>query len=187
MFCYILSNPKPCVYWVKLDPKREIDENTNALRESTSLKNLNDTYMESKLEFTVKSHSNLGIFECRAKNGIGEDSAKVELRGSPPVNGQIKSIQQTNVNTLDVNTTFISYSPILNYKLLLRQIPSKFAWELPLTPNETFFYVSSNMFNDLFKIDNLNMKSKYGMQVIANNEFGWGNASKEVFYQLTTY
>ncbi|RWS19281.1 hypothetical protein B4U80_12325, partial [Leptotrombidium deliense] len=175
MTCYILSNPKPNVQWVKVDNGIESNEISNTLAKSTSLKSINDTYFESKLKITIHSHSNLGFYECRVSNGIGESSAKVELKGSPPLNGAIISIDQIDMKTFDVRTSFTSYSPILNYKLMLRQLPSKSVWELPLTPNETVFTLFNNVYKDLFKIENLNINSEYGVRVIANNEFGWAN------------
>ncbi|RWS21548.1 hypothetical protein B4U80_11829, partial [Leptotrombidium deliense] len=189
MTCNVLSNPKPNVKWFKVDsriePKR--NETTDTLDEFSFMKSINDTYYENKLKFAVTSHFDLGIYKCIANNGIGEDSANVELRGSAPLNGEIINVEQTSLKTLAVNTEFTSYSPISNYKLFLRQIPSKFVWELQFTPNETVFTASNNVYNALFKINNLDMKSTYGIKVIAKNEFGWGNMSDEYVFQPATY
>ncbi|RWS19394.1 lachesin-like protein, partial [Leptotrombidium deliense] len=75
MTCYILSNPKPKVHWMKI--KSNANEANTIFDISPSIININDTFFQSALEITISAHSDLGTYECRANNGIGENGAKV--------------------------------------------------------------------------------------------------------------
>ncbi|RWS00055.1 hypothetical protein B4U80_12653 [Leptotrombidium deliense] len=76
---YILSNPKPNVQWVKV--KTETNGADRIIGVLPTIKVINDTFLESTLEMTITSQSDLGIYECRANNIICENYEKVELKG----------------------------------------------------------------------------------------------------------
>ncbi|RWS23827.1 hypothetical protein B4U80_13311 [Leptotrombidium deliense] len=187
MTCNILSNPKPKITWVKINTGSYDNETITISSKTASVKNINNTYIQSKLLIPVSSRSDFGTYECRAKNGIGEQASRIELVGSAPFNGQILRAEQTSATSFEVTSTVVSYSPIYDCKVQFRQIPSTVIWEYRVKPNETLVDPSNHVYQHVFKFDKLNMNPKYVFQVYAQNEFGWGNKTDEFEFQPKTY
>ncbi|RWS26943.1 immunoglobulin domain protein-like protein [Leptotrombidium deliense] len=191
--CIITSHFEPDVEWFKKTPR---DVNTNEISNSEryslpyKLIQLNDTHFETIIDIQMKSSSDFGTYECRAynRNEMASDTIEVKessqmkgsplVKGNPPNDGKITNVKLEAPNSYDVETTFKSNSPILNYKIIVREIPTGKIWELPLKPMEIAKTTDSTYMNRL-GLQNLKKNTEYGISVSAQNEFGWGDESNE--------
>uniref|UniRef100_A0A1I8PCA4 Uncharacterized protein n=1 Tax=Stomoxys calcitrans TaxID=35570 RepID=A0A1I8PCA4_STOCA len=130
--------------------------------------------------------SDMGMYECRAENTIGVHSSYMELTFRPmPCTFKISpDMQSPTSHTLVWQTE--SFSPIVEFKLKFRQVPSENAMSfttLANRPEWTELTIPSDIsigpiYTTTYTLYGLYPASIYQVVVLARNHFGWSDSSK---------
>lgn len=125
--CLVESAPAATVQWfhhgIPIVSDSNIDIHSSELQSNRSLTHY---FTEAKHILIIKKvqDSDLGFYECRAENKVGFKGAQIELTGRPlPCAFKVNpGLQKPTSHMLIWQTE--SLSPISEYKLKFRQIPS---------------------------------------------------------------
>lgn len=134
--------------------------------------------------------SDLGMYECRAENKLGFKGAVLELTGRP----MSSTFKTSPLNSTPMTHNLIwqteSLSPIIEYILKFRQIPSGnvtpvnrhssgggIAWMELIIPSET----SEGPIHSMgYTLRGLQPASVYEVAVTSRNRYGWSDISRVI-------
>lgn len=126
MQCFVESAPIAKIRWLHdgrvISPTRYIRQDVEMPSNSSAPR----YYADMKHVLIIKNvrDSDMGMYECRAENTIGVRSAYMELTFRPmPCTFKISPDMQSPTSHLLVWQTE-SFSPVIEFKLKFRQIPS---------------------------------------------------------------
>ncbi|XP_055372548.1 protein amalgam [Condylostylus longicornis] len=186
--CIVISAPPAKVQWyhhgVPVTTDMRIARNDVEIHRNRSQSHY---YTETKHQLVVKKvrDSDLGMYECRAENKVGFKSSTIELTGRPmPCLFKTSPVQQPGTaHTLIWQTE--SLSPISEYKLKFRQVPSGnvtpqnrppvMNWNELTIPAE---FSEGSIHVTTYTLRGLQPASVYEVAVTARNRFGWSDNSK---------
>lgn len=125
--CQVTSQPQANVHWfrhgIPVLTSHRINRQDNAL-----IGNFTDTQyvLRSKHLMFIKSirESDFGVYTCRSENVIGTSSCNVEVTGRPMKPSFKRAPPASNLMTHNLIWQTESLSPIYEYKLQFRQVPS---------------------------------------------------------------
>lgn len=128
MECFVESAPVAKVRWFHGGKPVTMGvyynrQDTEELQRNTSVQRY---YSDMKHSLIIKNarESDMGMYECRAENIIGIQSAYMEVTFRPmPCTFKISPDMQSPTSHVLVWQTE-SYSPIIEFKLKFRQVPS---------------------------------------------------------------
>uniref|UniRef100_T1GNL9 Ig-like domain-containing protein n=1 Tax=Megaselia scalaris TaxID=36166 RepID=T1GNL9_MEGSC len=146
-----------------------------------------DIHSKAKHILIIKKvqDSDLGFYECRAENKVGFKGAQIELTGRPlPCAFKVNpGLQKPTSHMLIWQTE--SLSPISEYKLKFRQIPSgsgrstqstrSIDWTEFTIPAE---WSEGSIHTISYNLYGLQPASIYEVAALARNRFGWSDNSK---------
>ncbi|XP_053962939.1 neurotrimin [Anastrepha ludens] len=148
-----------------------------------------NTVIKHTLAIKNVRDSDLGLYECRAENKLGFKSAAIDLTGRPmPCVFKINPGVQSSTSHILVWQTE-SLSPLMEFKLKFRQIPSasitphtldtdfKTDWTILTIPSELS---AGPIHITTYTLHGLQPASVYEVVVFARNHFGWSESSKIV-------
>lgn len=133
--------------------------------------------------------TDLGQYECKAENKIGYTGALIELTGKPmPPVFKTSPITASSVTNYNLIWQTESLSPINEYKLKFRQVPSgnitpSNSRSMAFTWNELTIPVSdsdSSLHSIGYTLRGLLPGNIYEAAVLARNRYGWSDLSKIV-------
>ncbi|XP_055920002.1 hemicentin-2 [Eupeodes corollae] len=188
--CLVEAAPSATVHWfhhgVPVGIDSRIARHDNELESNRSLSHY---YTVSKHILIIKKvkDSDLGVYECRAENKIGFKGVAIDLTGRPmPCVFKINPAVQSSTSHNMIWQTE-SQSPINEFKLKFRQIPSgnvtpqnrAFAieWTELTIPSE---FSEGPIHTTAYNLRGLQPASLYEVAVLARNRFGWSDNSKIV-------
>lgn len=132
--CHVNSEPPATVHWFHhgiplhqsgrisrldasiLPPPKISNDNNGSVQQTYTTKHI--------LSIRAIKENDLGVYECRAENKLGFNGTTVELTGRPMQSIFKKSPNMSNSNAFNLIWQTESLSPIIEYKLKFRQIPS---------------------------------------------------------------
>lgn len=136
----------------------------------------------------VKEHD-LGMYECKAENKVGLKSAHIELAGRPMPSLFKHSPTASSPTTHNLIWTTESYSPIIEYSLKFREVPSgnlgpeskgyDTRWKELTIPGETG---EGPLHSIGYIIRGLVPGKVYEAAVSSRNRYGWSDISKVVHF-----
>ncbi|XP_023300219.2 neogenin [Lucilia cuprina] len=150
-------------------------------------------YSDMKHSLIVKNarEIDMGMYECRAENTIGVQSAYMEVTFRPmPCTFKISPDMQSPTAHILVWQTE-SYSPIIEFKLKFRQVPSDSSFVYSTTTTVTAQYAAEwteltipssisigPIYTTTYTLHGLHPASIYQVVVLARNHYGWSDSSK---------
>ncbi|XP_036333891.1 opioid-binding protein/cell adhesion molecule homolog [Rhagoletis pomonella] len=162
-------------YETEMQPNGSNLQFNTVIKHTLSIKNVRD--------------SDLGLYECRAENKLGFKSAAIDFTGRPmPCVFKINPGVQSSTSHILVWQTE-SLSPLMEFKLKFRQIPSasitpqtldidfKTDWTVLTIPSELS---AGPIHITTYTLHGLQPASVYEVVVYARNHFGWSESSKIV-------
>ncbi|TMW53952.1 hypothetical protein DOY81_001009 [Sarcophaga bullata] len=193
--CFVESAPLAKVKWFHAG--RPISYGTYYSRQDTVMEvplNASGTryYYDMKHSLVIKSarESDMGMYECRAENTIGVQSAYMEVTFRPmPCTFKISPDMQSPTAHILVWQTE-SYTPIIEFKLKFRQVPSESSFSYTTTTitvhtaaEWTELTIPSPIsigpiYTTTYTLHGLHPASIYQVVVLARNHFGWSDSSK---------
>uniref|UniRef100_A0A336K7B3 CSON015259 protein n=1 Tax=Culicoides sonorensis TaxID=179676 RepID=A0A336K7B3_CULSO len=201
--CEVMSAPSAKVYWFHRNAPVSID---SKISKTSSDLNPNRTaayyHSHKKHTLTIKNvnEADLGMYECKAENDIGLKSAHIELAGRP----MLSIFKQSPVASLPTTHNLIwtteSFSPIIEYSLKFRQVPSgnilpenrlyDTKWRDLTIPGET---AEGPLHSIGYTLRGLKAGTVYEAAVASRNRYGWSDISKIIKFhtgsegQASTY
>lgn len=191
--CLIHGNPAPTVRWYK---DSMLLEETDTIR-MTSRSNRHTLVLSS-----IKSGQDFGNYSCVAENTLGTFKKHIEVHGRPTPAVFRSSPEAGGKSTYHLTWTVDSYSPIIEYRLLYRQIQAYHRmndgrnfmgggerhgggggdWTNVIIPGDAIHAsgISSATYNhrQSYEVSNLRFDAEYECLVQARNKFGWSEASR---------
>ncbi|XP_065357915.1 limbic system-associated membrane protein [Calliphora vicina] len=149
-------------------------------------------YSDMKHSLIVKNarESDMGMYECRAENTMGVQSAYMEVTFRPmPCTFKISPEMQSPTAHILVWQTE-SYSPIIEFKLKFRQVPSDSSFMYSTTTVTTQYAAEwteltipssisiGPIYTTTYTLHGLHPASIYQVVVLARNHYGWSDSSK---------
>ncbi|CAD7087963.1 unnamed protein product [Hermetia illucens] len=188
--CVVEAAPAATVHWfhhgVPVQPDIRIARHDSELQTNHSLAHY---FTESKHILVIKKvkDHDLGMYECRAENRVGFKGEVIELTGRPMACVFKSSPIASTPTTHNLIWQTESLSPIIEYKLKFRQVPSG-----NVTPQNRFLNVGWNeltipsefsegpMHTTSYSLKGLQPASVYEVAVTSRNRYGWSDNSKIV-------
>lgn len=124
--CHVNSEPAANVHWfhhgIPLQHTGRISRTDTSIEQETD----DQPFRATKHILYIRSvkESDLGVYDCRAENKLGFKGASIELTGRPMAPIFKKSPILSHYMTQNLIWQTESLSPIIEYKLKFRQIPS---------------------------------------------------------------
>lgn len=128
--------------------------------------------------------ADLGNYECKAENKIGIKGAHLELTGRPMQASFKPSTEMSSPTTHNLIWQVESFSPIIEYKLKFRKIPSgnitpskrypNLPWSELIIPSD---FSDGPLHSTGYTLQGLQGTSVYEVVVLARNRYGWSDAS----------
>ncbi|XP_063698006.1 hemicentin-1 [Culicoides brevitarsis] len=187
--CEVTSSPPAKVYWFHRNAPVTADSRNFAMSSADLNPNRTAAYYHShkKHTLTLKNvhETQLGMYECKAENEIGLKSAHIELAGRPMPSIFKQSPVASLPTTHNLIWTTESFSPIIEYSLKFRQIPSgnilpenrgyDTKWKELTIPGET---TDGPLHSIGYTLRGLMAGTVYEAAVASRNRFGWSDISK---------
>lgn len=185
----MISSPSANVHWFHHGLPVQLD---NRIGRQDSEVNFNSSVVfqyQSRTKHTLVirkvKDSDLGIYECRAENKIGFKGAMLELTGRPMPSTFKTSPLASTPMTHNLIWQTESLSPIIEYILKFRQIPSgnitpqnrnsHIDWLELVIPSE----VSDGPIHTIgYTLRGLMPASVYEVAVTSRNRYGWSDISR---------
>lgn len=188
--CEVSSAPPAKVYWFHRNAPVYPDSRVTAT-ELDMNSNHTIAYYQSKKKhiLTIKNvrESDLGMYECKTENKIGLKSAHIELAGRPMPSTFKKSPIVSSSTTHNLIWTTESFSPIIEYNLKFRQVPSgnigpdspgyDTRWKELTIPGEAG---EGPLHSIGYNIRGLIAGKVYEAAVASRNRYGWSDISRVV-------
>ncbi|PSN36937.1 hypothetical protein C0J52_20058 [Blattella germanica] len=171
--CVVHAEPKANIEWVyNTDPISPSDRVLFSQQGHTHI-----------LEIKKVEPKDFGKYTCRATNNQGSEVSKViELTGKPNIPHFISAIVGPDGKSLNVELEIISYSPMMEYKLLYKQLDKgNHSWITVKTP------VVDPEGSTLFKVKHTLQDLPVGDYVVsfrARNGFGWSNQARPYAFTI---
>ncbi|XP_055593147.1 hemicentin-2 [Uranotaenia lowii] len=177
--CTVNSVPPATMHWfhnnLPLSTDRRYSKQDNPVSENIhrhilSIRNVKD--------------GDLGQYECKAENKVGIRGAHIELTGRPMTVSFKPSTELTSPNKHNLIWQVESFSPVIEYKLKFRKIPSG-----DITPNKRYPNVAwseliipsdgsaGQLHSTGYTLQGLQSASVYEVVVLARNRYGWSESS----------
>ncbi|EDS43975.1 lachesin [Culex quinquefasciatus] len=181
--CFVTSRPTATIHW--------FHKGLPLPSEKRLIKH--DTVVSTSQYHSVRRHAlfirnikdaDLGRYECKAENRIGLKGAHLELTGRPMPAAFKPSAGMSSSTTHHLIWQVESFSPIIEYKLRFRKIPSgditptrrypDLAWSELIIPSDG----SAGPLHSIgYTLHGLQAASVYEVVVLARNRYGTGDAS----------
>uniref|UniRef100_A0A8D7ZYF5 Neogenin n=1 Tax=Culex pipiens TaxID=7175 RepID=A0A8D7ZYF5_CULPI len=181
--CFVTSRPTATIHW--------FHKGLPLPSEKRLIKH--DTVVSTSQYHSVRRHAlfirnikdaDLGRYECKAENRIGLKGAHLELTGRPMPAAFKPSAGMSSSTTHHLIWQVESFSPIIEYKLRFRKIPSgditptrrypDLAWSELIIPSDG----SAGPLHSIgYTLQGLQAASVYEVVVLARNRYGTGDAS----------
>jgi len=181
--CLIHGNPTPTVRWYK---------NSMLLEETDTIRMTRRNNRHTLILSSIKSGEDFGNYSCVAENSLGTFKKHIEVHGRPTPAVFRSEPEAGGQSSYELTWTVDSYSPIIEYRLLYRQIQPyhKFDdghsflhgggdWTNVIIPGDAT-RASSLLFNHRknYIVKDLRPDAEYECLVQARNKFGWSDASR---------
>ncbi|XP_031623591.1 neuronal growth regulator 1 [Contarinia nasturtii] len=186
--CVVTSQPDSKVHWFHhgfpvASSNRILRQNHAILTNQT----VNDYHSDTKHILIIRNimETDLGMYECRAENLIGLNSASIELTGRPSLPTFKKSPQTQDPSSHYLIWQIESLSPLFEHILKFRKVPSgnvtphnrKYAtaWHEIVVPAE----ISEGPIHTTgYALKGLEPASVYEVTVVSRNRFGSSDSSR---------
>uniref|UniRef100_A0A182WCZ9 Ig-like domain-containing protein n=1 Tax=Anopheles minimus TaxID=112268 RepID=A0A182WCZ9_9DIPT len=182
--CLVTAHPVASIHWfhhglpvvfdrriVKLDALVTKHQYYTVQRHQLAIRNLRD--------------ADLGQYECKAGNRVGIASAQLELTGRPMVASFKPAAEMSSPTTHNFIWQTESYSPLIEYKLKFRRVPSGnvtpsrrnfplLAWNELIIPSDGSY---GPLHSNGYTLQGLQPTSVYEVIVLSRNRYGWSDPS----------
>jgi hypothetical protein len=181
--CLIHGNPTPTVRWYK---------NSMLLEETDTIRMTRRNNRHTLILSSIKSGEDFGNYSCVAENSLGTFKKHIEVHGRPTPAVFRSEPEAGGQSSYELTWTVDSYSAIIEYRLLYRQIQPyhKFDdgnsflhgggdWTNVIIPGDSQ-RTSALQFNHRknYMVEDLRPDAEYECLVQARNKFGWSDASR---------
>lgn len=124
--CHVESEPVATVHWFHHGLPLQLNGRIGRVDTPILTKSDEEAFHTTKHVLNIKSvrESDLGVYECRAENKLGFKGTAIELTGRPMPPIFKKSPLLSQYMTYNLIWQTESLTPIIEYKLKFRQIPS---------------------------------------------------------------
>lgn len=124
--CRVTSEPVATVHWFHHGIPLQLNGRIGRVDTPIPSNSEEEAFHSTKHVLNIKSvkESDLGVYECRAENKLGFKGTAIELTGRPMPPTFKKSPLLAQHMTYNLIWQTESLSPIIEYKLKFRQIPS---------------------------------------------------------------
>ncbi|XP_041780987.1 brother of CDO [Anopheles merus] len=154
-----------------------------------------DTLVTKHQYYTVQRHqlairslrdADLGQYECKAGNRVGIAGAQLELTGRPMVASFKPAAEMSSPTRHNFIWQTESHSPLIEYKLKFRRVPSgnvtpgrrtlpqQFAWKELIIPSDGSY---GPLHSSGYTLEGLQPTSVYEVIVLSRNRYGWSDPS----------
>jgi len=139
------------------------------------------------LKIASVREGDLGVYSCQAANKLGKQTSMVHLTGKPEsvmVTSEPNGIEKS---TYTIAFSVESYSPLLEYKVLYKQVKEEGAEEAADWQEEVASYQgdaagdSSATYTVRQQLSELQPASVYQALVTARNQYGWTQPGEQSF------
>ncbi|XP_050091733.1 hemicentin-1 [Anopheles aquasalis] len=182
--CLVTSHPVASIHWfhhglpvvfdrriVKLDSPISKHQYYTVQRHQLAIRNLRD--------------SDLGQYECKAGNRVGITGTQLELTGRPMVATFKPAAEMSSPTTHNFIWQTESFSPIIEYKLKFRRVPSgnvtparrtlpQLIWNELIIPSDGSY---GPLHSIGYTLQGLQPTSVYEVLVLSRNRYGWSDPS----------
>ncbi|XP_035786584.1 opioid-binding protein/cell adhesion molecule-like isoform X2 [Anopheles albimanus] len=182
--CLVTSHPVASIHWfhhglpvvfdrriVKLDAPISKHQYYTVQRHQLAIRNLRD--------------SDLGQYECKAGNRVGITGTQLELTGRPMVATFKPAAEMSSPTTHNFIWQTESFSPIIEYKLKFRRVPSgnvtparrtfpQLIWNELIIPSDGSY---GPLHSIGYTLQGLQPTSVYEVLVLSRNRYGWSDPS----------
>ncbi|XP_035893700.1 hemicentin-1 [Anopheles stephensi] len=182
--CLVTAHPIATIHWfhhglpvvfdrriVKLDALVTKHQYYTVQRHQLAIRNLRD--------------ADLGQYECEAGNRVGIAGAQLELTGRPMVASFKPAAEMSSPTTHNFIWQTESYSPLIEYKLKFRRVPSGnvtpsrrnfplLAWNELIIPSDGSY---GPLHSIGYTLQGLQPTSVYEVIVLSRNRYGWSDPS----------
>uniref|UniRef100_A0A182T4I8 Ig-like domain-containing protein n=1 Tax=Anopheles maculatus TaxID=74869 RepID=A0A182T4I8_9DIPT len=182
--CLVTAHPIATIHWfhhglpvvfdrriVKLDALVTKHQYYTVQRHQLAIRNLRD--------------ADLGQYECKAGNRVGIAGAHLELTGRPMVASFKPAAEMSSPTTHNFIWQTESYSPLIEYKLKFRRVPSGnvtpsrrnfplLAWNELIIPSDGSY---GPLHSIGYTLQGLQPTSVYEVIVLSRNRYGWSDPS----------
>ncbi|XP_029708201.2 neurotrimin [Aedes albopictus] len=181
--CIVTSAPTAAVHWFHKGLPLPSDRRYTK-QDGIVTKPQYHTVYRHVLSIRNVKDADLGHYECKAENKIGIKGAHLELTGRPMQASFKPSTEMSSPTTHNLIWQVESYSPIIEYKLKFRKIPSgnitpnkrypNLPWNELIIPSD----VSAGALHSMgYTLQGLQGTSVYEVVILARNRYGWSDAS----------
>ncbi|XP_052873116.1 neurotrimin [Anopheles cruzii] len=182
--CNVTSHPVASIHWFHHGLPVVFDRRIVKLDTPTS-KHQYYTIQRHQLVIRNLRDSDLGQYECKAGNRVGIAGSQLELTGRPKVAHFKPAAEMSSPTTHNFIWQTESFSPIIEYKLKFRRVPSgnvtparrtfpQHDWNELIIPSDGSY---GPLHSIGYTLQGLQATSVYEVIVLSRNRYGWSDPS----------